>query len=69
MPEESTTPDPVELTRHAIEVASRHDVEALMVFFAPDAVFDLSDLGIGTSRARRGDGASLRTGGGRGGTI
>src|SRR5436190_24135261 len=48
MPEESTTPDPVELTRHAIEVASRHDVEALMVFFAPDAVFDLSDLGIGT---------------------
>src|SRR5947209_9122513 len=48
MSEESTPTDPVELTRRAIEVASRHDLDALMGFFAPDAVFDLSELGIGT---------------------
>src|SRR6476619_3249856 len=48
MSDGSTTPDPVELTRRAIELASRHDLDALMGFFAPDAVFDLSDLGIGT---------------------
>ena len=54
MPEESTTPDPVELTRHAIGVASRHDLDALMGLFAPDAVFDLSDLGIGTFEGEAG---------------
>jgi ketosteroid isomerase-like protein len=48
MPEESTTPDLVELTRHAWEASSRHDGDALMGFYAPDAVLDLSDAGIGT---------------------
>jgi ketosteroid isomerase-like protein len=48
MSQESTTPDLVELTRHAFEVANRHDLDALMGFYAPDAVWDLSDLGIGT---------------------
>ena len=48
MSEESTTPDLAELTRDGIEVASRHDLDAAMSFFAPDAVMDLSDLGIGT---------------------
>jgi ketosteroid isomerase-like protein len=48
MPEEPTTPDPVELTRQAEDAWSRHDLDALMGFYAYDAVFDLSDLGIGT---------------------
>ena len=48
MVEESTTPDLVELTRALFEASKRHDLDAYMGFFAPDAVFDLSDLGIGT---------------------
>jgi ketosteroid isomerase-like protein len=48
MSEESTMPDPVELTRRAFKVASDHDTDALMGFYAPDAVLDLSDVGIGT---------------------
>jgi ketosteroid isomerase-like protein len=48
MSEESTTPDLVELTRRAFEAASGHDLDALMSFFAPDVVWDLSALGIGT---------------------
>jgi ketosteroid isomerase-like protein len=48
MPEESTTPDLLELTRNALEAANRHDLDALMGSYAPDAVWDLSDAGIGT---------------------
>jgi ketosteroid isomerase-like protein len=48
MSEESTTPDVVELTRHVLEAANRHDLDALMGSYAPDAVWDLSDAGIGT---------------------
>jgi ketosteroid isomerase-like protein len=40
MPEESTTPDPVELTRLAFEAVNQRDIDAVMGFFAPDAVFD-----------------------------
>jgi ketosteroid isomerase-like protein len=40
MPEEPTTPDPVELTRLAFEAANQGDIDAVMSFFAPDAVFD-----------------------------
>jgi ketosteroid isomerase-like protein len=47
MSEESVTHDPAELTRRAFEAANHHDVDALMRFYAPDAVMDLSDLGIG----------------------
>jgi ketosteroid isomerase-like protein len=42
MPEESTDHDLVELTRRANEAANRSDFDALMRFFAPDAVLDLS---------------------------
>ncbi len=38
MPEESTTPDPVELTRLAFEAVNQGDIDAVMSFFAPDAV-------------------------------
>ena len=48
MSEESTTPNPVERTRALWEAANRHDLDAYMSFFAPDAVFDLSGFGIGT---------------------
>jgi len=39
MPGESTTPHPVALTRRAFEAANQHDIDALLSFFAPDAVF------------------------------
>ena len=48
MSKESTTPDVVGLTRALLEAAKHHDLDAYMAFFAPDAAFDLSDLGIGT---------------------
>jgi ketosteroid isomerase-like protein len=40
MSEKSTTPDPVELTRLAFEAVNQRDVDAVMSFFAPDAVLD-----------------------------
>ena len=40
MPDESTTPDPVELTRRAFEAVNQRDIDAVMSFFAPDAVLD-----------------------------
>ena len=40
MPEESTTPDLVELTRRWFEAANRRDVDAAASFYAPDAVHD-----------------------------
>ena len=40
MPEESTTPDLVELTRLAFEAVNQRDIDAVMSFFAPDAVLD-----------------------------
>jgi ketosteroid isomerase-like protein len=45
--EESTTPDPVELTRRANDAANRRDFDALMSFYAPDAV--LESMGMRTS--------------------
>ena len=40
MPEESTTPDPAELTRLVFEAVNQRDIDAVMSFFAPDAVLD-----------------------------
>ncbi|HME04308.1 MAG TPA: nuclear transport factor 2 family protein [Solirubrobacteraceae bacterium] len=49
MPEESTTPDVVALTRTFFETMDRDwDFDALAGFFAPDAVWDLSVWGVGT---------------------
>ncbi len=39
MPEESTTPE-LELTRRAFEAVNQRDIDAVMSFFAPDAVLD-----------------------------
>src|SRR5690242_19280992 len=38
--EESTTPDLVELTRLAFEAENQRDIDAVMSFFAPDAVYE-----------------------------
>ncbi len=46
--EESTTPDLVEMARACAEAFDRHDLDAGMGFFAPDAVYDMSSVGIGT---------------------
>jgi ketosteroid isomerase-like protein len=40
MPEESTTPDLVEITRTALEALNRRDLDAMTSFFAPDCVWD-----------------------------
>jgi ketosteroid isomerase-like protein len=40
MPEESTTPDLVELARRFFEAGNRRDVDGLMAFCAPDALMD-----------------------------
>ncbi len=45
MAEESSTPDLVELTRLAFEAANQRDIDAVMSFFAPDAVFAGRALG------------------------
>jgi ketosteroid isomerase-like protein len=50
MPEDFTTPDLVELSRSFVDAANRRDVEALMSFFAPDAVWEA--LGPGDERLR-----------------
>jgi len=48
MPEESTTPDLVELARRGYESFSRRDLDAVMRDFDGDAVFDLSPTGLGS---------------------
>jgi ketosteroid isomerase-like protein len=48
MPEESTTPDLVELARHSVESANSRDYDTMMRFWAPNGVWDLSPLGLGT---------------------
>jgi len=40
VPEESTTPDLVELTRRSVEAANRRDLDAVAGGFAEDAVVD-----------------------------
>jgi ketosteroid isomerase-like protein len=40
MGEESTTPDLVELVRRLDEAANRLDLDAVMSFYAPDAVYE-----------------------------
>ena len=47
MSEESTTPDLVARWRQTNEAFVRRDFDAMMSFFAPDAVWDLSSAGIG----------------------
>ena len=46
MPEESTSPDLVELMRRRVDAADSGDVEAMTSFFASDAVWDSSPMGM-----------------------
>src|SRR5436190_1770920 len=46
MSEESTTPDLVELMRRRVDAADSGDVEAITSFFASDAVWDSSPMGM-----------------------
>ena len=46
--EEFTTPDLVELQERITEAANRRDVDAIVAFYAPDGVWDMSPMGMGT---------------------
>jgi ketosteroid isomerase-like protein len=48
MSEESTAPDLVELTRRALEAGSRRDFAALLGYYGPGSVWDMSPIGMGT---------------------
>jgi len=52
MPEESATPDVVELTRRSMEAQERGDWDAVMSVFAPHAVWDMSPQRLGTFEGR-----------------
>ena len=46
MPEESTTPDLVELVRRRMDAGDSGDVDAMTSFFAPDAAWDSTPMGL-----------------------
>jgi ketosteroid isomerase-like protein len=46
MAEASTTPDLAELVRRRIDTAGSGDIDAMARFFAPDAVWDSSPMGM-----------------------
>jgi ketosteroid isomerase-like protein len=48
MPEESTIPDLVERTRAIWVAVNRQDWDAVLSFFAPNAIWDMSKMGLGT---------------------
>jgi ketosteroid isomerase-like protein len=47
MAEESTTPDLVELTGRALEAGDRLDFDAMLSFWGPDPIWDMSPIGLG----------------------
>jgi ketosteroid isomerase-like protein len=47
MLEEAATPDLVELQNRLTEAADRRELDVLMAFYAPDAVYDMSPIGMG----------------------
>jgi hypothetical protein len=49
MPEESTTPDLVELARRSVEALNRRDLDAAMSVYGPNSVWDNSAFGLGTN--------------------
>jgi ketosteroid isomerase-like protein len=50
--EESTKPDPLEVTRRGFEALNRRDADAIANLYAPDAVWDFEAWGIGTFEGR-----------------
>ena len=47
MSEESATPDLVERVRRSIQAANDRDIDLALTFFAPDALWDMSPMGMG----------------------
>jgi ketosteroid isomerase-like protein len=45
--EESTSPDLAERQKQLTEAVNRRDLDAMMVFYAPDCVYDMSPIGMG----------------------
>jgi ketosteroid isomerase-like protein len=45
MADESTTPDLVELGNRLTDAGNRRDLDEIMAFFTPDAVWDASPMG------------------------
>jgi ketosteroid isomerase-like protein len=54
MPEESTTPDLVELQKRLTEATNRRDVDGIVAFYAPDAVWDMAPTGMGMFEGQAG---------------
>jgi ketosteroid isomerase-like protein len=52
MSEESTTRGAADLVRHAIATANDRDLDAMVSFYAPDGVWDLSPIGLGVHEGR-----------------
>jgi hypothetical protein len=50
MPEESTTPDLVELTRLSFQPAKSRNFDAIMAFWVDDPVWDFPPMGLGVYR-------------------
>jgi ketosteroid isomerase-like protein len=48
MSEENASADVVELTRRAFAAANSGDFDAMMTFYGPDSVWDISPSGLGT---------------------
>lgn len=48
MPQQASTASALELTRRAFAAANGEDRDALMAFFGPDSVWDVSHWGLGT---------------------
>ena len=47
MPQESATPDLVELVRRSVAAVNRRDFDQFAAFFGSDSVWDLSPMGLG----------------------
>jgi ketosteroid isomerase-like protein len=47
MPEESTTPDPLETLRGGVEAFNRRDLDTFLAVWAQDAVWELSQIRMG----------------------
>ena len=53
MPEESTTPDPEEAVRRALEALNRRDFDAAFSLYTPDVVIESAPGGIGVLEGGR----------------
>jgi ketosteroid isomerase-like protein len=52
MPEDSTTRDLVELARRVQDAGNRRDIDEVLSFFAPNAVWDISPMDLGIFEGR-----------------